>query len=141
MPPTPHINGLVETALYVTDLIRSEQFYVSVLGFREIFQEKERLHALAIAPGQVLLLFRAGASTEARESGAGVIPAHDARGEIHLAFSIDAADIPAWREHLAANDVQVESEVECPRGGHSIYFRDPDRHLVELITPGCWDVY
>jgi len=26
-------------------------------------------------------------------------------------------------------------------GGHSIYFRDPDGHLLELATPGLWEVY
>jgi catechol 2,3-dioxygenase-like lactoylglutathione lyase family enzyme len=28
-----------------------------------------------------------------------------------------------------------------PRGGHSIYFRDPDGHLLELATPGLWAGY
>ena len=27
------------------------------------------------------------------------------------------------------------------RGGQSIYFRDPDGHLVELATPGIWAIY
>jgi len=27
------------------------------------------------------------------------------------------------------------------RGGHSIYFRDPDGHLLELATPGLWAIY
>jgi len=25
-------------------------------------------------------------------------------------------------------------------GGWSLYFRDPDRHLIELATPGTWSV-
>jgi len=31
--------------------------------------------------------------------------------------------------------------VDWPRGGRSLYFRDPDQHLLELITPGCWSIY
>ncbi|PYU59508.1 MAG: glyoxalase, partial [Acidobacteria bacterium] len=26
-------------------------------------------------------------------------------------------------------------------GGWSLYFRDPDRHLIELATPGTWSIY
>jgi catechol 2,3-dioxygenase-like lactoylglutathione lyase family enzyme len=37
--------------------------------------------------------------------------------------------------------VNIESRVKWPRGGESIYFRDPDDHLVELVTPGTWAIY
>jgi hypothetical protein len=35
----------------------------------------------------------------------------------------------------------VESKVVWPLGGHSLYFRDPDNHVVELATPGIWSIY
>jgi len=38
-------------------------------------------------------------------------------------------------------NVPVESVVTWPRGAQSIYFRDPDENLVELITPGFWANY
>jgi catechol 2,3-dioxygenase-like lactoylglutathione lyase family enzyme len=31
--------------------------------------------------------------------------------------------------------------VTWPLGGTSLYFRDPDGHLLELATPGIWAVY
>jgi catechol 2,3-dioxygenase-like lactoylglutathione lyase family enzyme len=37
--------------------------------------------------------------------------------------------------------VSIEGEMEWPRGGTSLYFRDPDGHLVELATPGLWSIY
>jgi hypothetical protein len=37
---------------------------------------------------------------------------------------------------LAAEGVAVESVVGRPGGARSLYFRDPDQHLVELLSPG-----
>jgi catechol 2,3-dioxygenase-like lactoylglutathione lyase family enzyme len=54
---------------------------------------------------------------------------------------VHAADLAAWEERLAQNAIAIESRISWPRGGHSIYFRDPDGHLVELITPGCWTIF
>jgi catechol 2,3-dioxygenase-like lactoylglutathione lyase family enzyme len=31
--------------------------------------------------------------------------------------------------------------VALHRGGTSLYFRDPDGHLLELATPGLWTIY
>lgn len=40
---------------------------------------------------------------------------------------------------LAGRGVEVESRVSWPRGGRSLYLRDPGGHSVELVTPGTWD--
>ena len=45
------------------------------------------------------------------------------------------------REWLAANGLAIEEEREWPRGGTSLYFRDPDGHLLEVATPGVWSIY
>ena len=42
---------------------------------------------------------------------------------------------------LAENGIAVEERRKWDRGGQSVYFRDPDRHLVEIATPGVWSVY
>jgi len=44
-------------------------------------------------------------------------------------------------EQLNAEDIAVEGRNKWPRGGESIYFRDPDGHLLELATPGLWPGY
>nr|WP_197998803.1 hypothetical protein [Gimesia aquarii] len=37
--------------------------------------------------------------------------------------------------------IGIESRVNWPRGGESIYFRNPDNHVVELATPGIWPIF
>lgn len=58
-----------------------------------------------------------------------------------MAFAIPAGSEDAWRAHLAAQDVALRSEVAWPRGGRSLYFEDPDGHVLELATPGLWPNY
>ena len=130
----PRVDGILESALYVADLDRSVRFYQSLFGF-PIVDRGERLIALAAADRQVLLLFKKGAS-------AGLpVTAHDGAGELHLAFAIPASELAAWEARLAEHSVPVEQRREWPRGGISLYFRDPDRHLIELATPGVWTIY
>ena len=35
----------------------------------------------------------------------------------------------------------IEARPDWPKGGKSIYFRDPDNHLLELVTRGTWKMY
>ena len=55
--------------------------------------------------------------------------------------AIDKADVPTWLERLETLHIAIESRVDWPRGGHSIYFRDSDGRSVELATPGTWASY
>jgi catechol 2,3-dioxygenase-like lactoylglutathione lyase family enzyme len=136
----PSLKGILETALYVDDLDRSQNFYQSTFGFTELLRD-ERMCALQIAesPLQVLLLFRKGGSTTGSPTPGGFIPPHDGNGQLHMAFSVDVSDIATWKKYLAEQGVTLESEVQA-NDGHSLYFRDPDGHCIELGTPGLWNV-
>ena len=138
--PTPHINGVVETCLYSGDLPRSVRFYKDQLGLR-LLESGERLCVFSVADKQVLLIFRSGGTTEPIPTPGGMIPPHDAAGRLHLAFAVSKEDLAAWEKHLIDRGIAIESKVSWPVGGQSIYFRDPDNHLVELATPGIWEVY
>ena len=61
-----------------------------------------------------------------------------AGGSAYREYWIPAEDLDAWRTHLVALGVAIEYEETWPRGGHSLYFRDPAGNSVELITPGLW---
>jgi catechol 2,3-dioxygenase-like lactoylglutathione lyase family enzyme len=58
-----------------------------------------------------------------------------------VALAVDADAFDGWEARLAAHGVAVESRASWERGGRSLYFRDPDGHSVELVTPGTWDNY
>ena len=101
----------------------------------------QRLCAYDVGGRSVLLLFLRGRSFETVHTPGGTIPPHDGHGPVHIAFSIAANDLAAWEARLAEANVAIEGRTKWPLGGESIYFRDPDGHLVELATPGLWPGY
>ncbi len=133
----PEPTGILETVLYTDDMDRAKAFYESVIGLSPVFSD-DRMTAFDVAQHGMLLLFKRGETLEPVETPFGTIPPHDGVGPLHMAFSIAEADLEQWRETLAAHDVDIESVVEWPRGGRSLYFRDPDDHCLELATPGLW---
>ena len=134
------INGILETALYVADPAVTAAFYRRLFGFTTLL-ESERLVALDVAGKNVLLLFRLGSTDESFDTGGGIIPGHAGSSSTHFAFSISAEDVEPWRAKLKSEGLAVESVVTWPRGAKSIYFRDPDGNLAELISPGFWSTY
>lgn len=134
------INGILETALYVTDPAVAADFYRRVFGFDTLL-ESERLVALSVAGRNVLLLFRRGATNAPFATSGGIIPPHGGAGHSHFAFSITADQFEPWKAKLGEAGVPVESIVDWPHGSRSLYFRDPDGNLGELITPGFWAIY
>lgn len=136
--PAPPLLSILETALYVDDLDRADAFYTDVMGLPRLFAD-DRMRAFDVNRANVLLLFRRGATTLPVKTGGGVIPPHDATGQIHMAFAIRPADAATWREHLQGHGVAIEGTSEWQRGGHSLYFRDPDGNMLEVATtPGLW---
>lgn len=132
MPPS--IDGLLESSLYVADVAISARFYTEVFGFSKISDFGRRGCAIRASDKQVLLLFEKGGSV-------GIQSPHDGSGELHVAFAIAKEALPQWESWLDQNGIAIEEKRTWDRGGVSIYFRDPDRHLLELATPGVWSVY
>jgi len=134
-PPAgvPPIVGVVETGAYVDDLDRAERFYAQVLGLERIGREEGRHVFFRAGTHDVLLLFLAD-HTERGET----LPAHGARGPGHFALGVPAGSLDAWRARLGSLGIAIEQEATWPRGGRSLYFRDPAGNSVELVTPGLW---
>jgi len=130
----PKVEGILESSLYVADVNRSARFYEKIFGFRVISDFGGRGCAIEAGPRQLLLLFLKGGSLTIQSP-------HDGDGQLHLAFAVGAADLPGWEAWLAENHIAVEERRTWELGGQSVYFRDPDRHLLEIATPGVWSIY
>lgn len=136
----PKLNSVLETALYVDDLTRSRAFYHDGLGL-PLLLENQRMCALDVGGRSVLLLFLRGASAQDMTTPGGTIPGHDGQGPLHMAFGISAEELEAWEERLRERQIPIVSRVTWSRGGTSVYFHDPDGHVLELATPGLWATY
>jgi catechol 2,3-dioxygenase-like lactoylglutathione lyase family enzyme len=136
----PPLDGVLETALYVDDLDRAARFYEDVLGLAALTSDS-RFRAYDVGGRSVLLLFRRGATLETVRLPGGTIPPHDGHGPLHVAFAVSANGLVAWERRLEERGIAVEGHTVWPRGGRSLYLRDPDGHLLELATPGLWAIY
>lgn len=130
---SPPVEAVIETAIYATDLAAAERFYAGVLGLPVIGHEPGRHVFFRVGSGHVLLVFDPAATIRG-----GMLPPHGTTGPGHFALGVRADALDDWRRHLGENGIEIEKEFTWPRGGHSLYFRDPAGNSVELITPGVW---
>jgi catechol 2,3-dioxygenase-like lactoylglutathione lyase family enzyme len=133
MEATLNIKAVVETAIYVDDLQAAEAFYGTTLGLPVVGKEPGHHVFFQVGEANVLLSFRAEATLKGDQ-----LPPHGATGPGHFALGIEAEAFDAWQKLLHGHRVTIEKEFEWPRGGKSLYFRDPAGNLVELVTPGVW---
>jgi catechol 2,3-dioxygenase-like lactoylglutathione lyase family enzyme len=134
----PSCLGVLEACLYAEDLETCARFYSDVLGLTPFVREPDRHVFFRSGASSVFLLFNPARTSES--SGALSVPPHGARGAGHVAFAIAEADHDRWLLRLSEHGVPVESRVEWPRGGRSIYVRDPAGNSVELATPRLWGI-
>jgi catechol 2,3-dioxygenase-like lactoylglutathione lyase family enzyme len=127
------IQSVVETAIYADDLEREEPFYRVVLGLTLVDKEPGRHLFFYVGDSDMLLVFRPETTLKGDR-----LPAHGCTGAGHFALGIAAEDLDAWRQRLRDHGVAIEHEESWPRGGHSLYFRDPAGNALELVTPGIW---
>ncbi|HWK89353.1 MAG TPA: VOC family protein [Longimicrobium sp.] len=125
---------ILEACLYAPDLEAAERFYAEVLGLEVITRVPGR-HVFFRCGARVFLVF----DPEKTRPGSHV-PGHGATGPGHVCFAAREDELPAWRAHLAAHGVAVETEHAWPGGGRSLYFRDPAGNSIELGTPSIWGI-
>lgn len=140
----PELSGIAETTLFVADVEPARTFYEDVFGL-EPFHHDEHGAAYEVAADQLLLVVSREKARRPSVTPGGEIPPclaspGEPLGAGHVAFRVPREGLAAWRTRLADFGVEIAGDVAWERGGHSLYVRDPDGHLVELATPGIWDV-
>lgn len=129
--------AVLETVLYAQDLEACEEFYRRVLGL-EPFQSVAGRHRFYKLDGQVLLIFNPDATQVPASPAALPVPVHGANGAGHVCFACTAEDLDRWRKRLVEHGVAIEADFKWPRGGRSIYFRDPAGNSLEFAEPRIW---
>ena len=120
------LEGIDHVALSVRDVERAAQWYIDVLGFEQRFPGMWGGIPTFIGRGNTALaLFPARSSTQS-EPGSGRIAL------LHLAFRADRKNFLAAQEELRRRGIKFEFQDH--EISHSIYFRDPDGHELEITT-------
>lgn len=132
--------GVLETCLYAADLDAAEHFYAGILGLQVYGRAAERHVFFRCGEGMVLVFDPARTGTEAGDVNGIAMPRHGASGPGHVAFRVPEHELPAWRERLMEAGIRLEAEIAWPRGGRSLYVRDPAGNSVELATAAIWQL-
>ncbi|KAL2150122.1 hypothetical protein VTH82DRAFT_7798 [Thermothelomyces myriococcoides] len=139
----PKLGHIVETILYTSDLGKLSAWYKDVLGL-EPFIELPAVIGFSLPNDTILLLFDRAMTTQDKVSEAGVIPKHGADTGLgqHIAFSCaNASELAEWEKHFQEKGVEIAGRMEWEKGGKSVYVRDCEGHLIEIMTRGVWVVY
>lgn len=132
------IQSVLEACLYAADLDAAEQFYTGALGL-EVFGRVAGRHLFFRCGQGMFLLFNPEHTANEQSTVNGTaVPLHGARGPGHIAFAVPNAELVLWRERLERMGVAIEAEITWPRGGRSLYLRDPAGNSVELAARGIW---
>jgi lactoylglutathione lyase len=126
------VGGLWETHITVSDLDRSISFYRDVVG----------LTLAHTVPERHVAFFWIG---KPRQSMLGLWSIHTSpmAMKLHYAFQVTVEDVEASISALKAAGLQPMSGTDLPIGepevipwvpAASVYFRDPDGHLLEYIA-------
>jgi lactoylglutathione lyase len=126
------IQDLFETHMTTTDLARSIQFYRDVIGLRLAHVTSTRGAAFFwIGPGKNAML------------GVWLTGSGPQRMQLHTAFQVSFAEVLAAPQVLAAagitpldfdGETTDEPVVLAWMPAASVFFRDPDGHLLEFIA-------
>jgi len=121
------LEGIDHVAVGVRDIERSAKWYIEVLGFERLHEGAWNGVPTFIGKGNTgIALFPASADAKSTQGS------HRDIRILHLAFRADRKNfITAQRE---LEKLGIKFEFQDHEISHSIYFRDPDGHALEITT-------
>lgn len=135
-PRRLRISGIHHITLIARNLERSVAFYRDLLGMRLVKQTRNQDDATARhfyfgdeagEPGTVVTCFE---YPHMEDGKVGVGSTH------HFALAVESPEeLDGWRQYLTSRGVPC-SEALDRTYFRSLYFRDPDGHIIELATRG-----
>jgi len=121
------LEGIDHVALSVRDVERSANWYIEVLGFERLYAAMWDGVPTFIGKGNTAI-----ALFPAKSNAASVTSSREGIRMLHLAFRADRKNFIAAQEELKRRGIKFEFEDH--EISHSIYFRDPDGHTLEITT-------
>lgn len=121
------LDGIDHVALGVRDIKQSANWYIEVLGFERLYENMWDGVPMFIGKGKTAIaLFPA--KTDSKPPSL----SHRELRMLHLAFRANKENFVAAQRELKNRG--IEFEFQDHEISHSIYFRDPDGHALEITT-------
>lgn len=126
--------GLAELAIVVSDLSRSKQFYIDLLGFEQTEHDfGERACILKIGDNRFMGLWEPGEWTSdflspersARYFGNEVAPTHPV-------IAVHQDDVQLIADRLTQAGYEIDGPMPHGDGSPHLYVSDPDNHAIEF---------
>lgn len=124
--------NILETCLYVHDLMEAEAFYCGLLGF-EVHSRRPPRHAFLRAGSGMLLLFNPDESCKN-----GTLPTHAARPGGHVCFEMEQERMDFWEARLELAGYEVTRYHWEGQKGDSLLLYDPSGNLIEFASKSLW---
>src|SRR5262249_15279498 len=114
------VTGIDHVVMYVEDLERSRRFYIDLLGMQVEHEDT----------GQLFL--RCGTQQVALFTSRNDAPIHAGSELNHMALRLESGDRASVKAVLEAAGCEVHGR---PGDPDCLYFRDPDGHRLQVLTP------
>jgi catechol 2,3-dioxygenase-like lactoylglutathione lyase family enzyme len=121
------LEGIDHVAVGVRDIERAAKWYIEVLGFERLHEGAWNGIPTFVGKGNTgLALFPANSNEKSAPSS------HRGFRMLHLAFRADRQNFLTAQRELKKRGIKFEFQDH--EISHSIYFRDPDGHQLEITT-------